>query len=169
MKITFYFKDIFPDLNAFKAAMLNYSELSTTEAIHATLFRYLYNHYCNSNIAYITEDAFKRHFFEYYDDTFKQYKKRLELIGLMYDVTADDIQLLSQTINAIANNDDTALSNPLDSLASYVSMQQGSKSKTNKLLAFIDAIDKIKDKLTRSYIRQFTGLFFFIGIDGEVY
>ena len=169
MKITFYFKDIFPDVATFKAEMATYSELTSTDALHTTLFKYLYNRYCNSNVAYMTEDAFKRHFFLYYDDVYAQYKKRLELIGYAYGVTADDIEMLNQSINAIANNDDTALSTPLDALASYVSMQQGSKTKANKLLAYLDAIDRIKDKLIRDFLRQFATLFFFMGIDGELY
>ena len=168
-KITFYFKDIFPDLDAFKTQMAVYSAMVPTDAIHVSLYKRLYNRYCNSNVAYLTEDAFMRHFFNYYDDVCDQYKKRLELIGLMYQVTADDIQMLSQTLNAIANNDDTALTNPLDTLASYVSMQQGSKVKGNKLEAFINAIDKIKDRLILDFLKQFTSLFFFIGIDGEIY
>ena len=168
-KITFYFKDIFPDLDTFKAQMAVYSEMTPTDAIHASLYKRLYNRYCNSNVAYMTEDAFMRHFFNYYDDTCDQYKKRLELVGYSYNVTAADIEMLGQTLNAIANNDDTALTNPLDSLASYVSMQQGSKTKGNKLEAYINAIDKIKDRLILDFLKQFTSLFFFIGIDGEIY
>ena len=169
MKITFYFKDIFPDITTFKSEMATYSELVSTDALHAVLFRYLYNHYCNSNVAYVTEDAFKRHFFLMYDDVFAQYKKRLALIGSMYNVTDDDLQMLNSTLNAIANNDDTALANPLDALSSYVSMQQGSKTRINKLEAFLQAIDRIKDKYVLQFIKQFTSLFFFLGIDGEIF
>ena len=161
-KITLYFKDIFEDLNAFKAAMAIYSSQTTTDAIHATTFKYLYNHYANSNVAYFEADAFCRHFFLAYDDVIEQFKKRLELIGMAYQVTAGDIETLNQTLNAIANNDDTALTDPLDTLASYVSMQQGSKTKTNKLLAYLEAVDKIKDKMLIDFVRQFNKLFFWL-------
>ena len=66
-----------------------------------------------------------------FENVFDEMKFRLSLVAKMYALTDDDLQLLNQTINAIANNSDTALSDPLDSLAEYVSMQQGSKSKLN--------------------------------------
>lgn len=166
-KLTLYFKDVFPDIATFKAKMATYSLATSTDAIHAICFKYLYQRFCNSNFAYMTEDACCRHFFNVYDDVIEQYKKRLELIGLSYQMGNDDLQMLSQTLNAIANNDDTALSNPLDALASYVSMQQGSKTLGNKFLAYIDAIDKIKDKMIISFVRQFQNLFFWLGIDND--
>lgn len=164
-KITFFFKDLFPDLDTFKTVMAQYSFLNTTDAIHTTLYRYLYNRYCNSNVLYITEDGFYRNFFLVYDDVFEQYKKRLELIGLMYNITPADLVLLNESINAIANNDDTALSNPLDHLAEYVSMQQGMKSKGNKFVAYLDAIDRIKDKLIGDFLKQFQNLFFWLAVE----
>lgn len=159
-KITMFFKDIFEDLDAFKAAMATYSLQTTTDAIHATLYKRLYNRYANSNVAYFEADAFCRHFFNRYDDVCDQFKKRLDLIGTMYSVTEDDIMQLSQTLNAIANNDDTALTDPLKTLASYVSMQQGSRVVGNKLQAYVEAIDKIKDKLIGDFLKQFENLFF---------
>lgn len=168
-KITFYFKDIFPNLATFKAQMALHSQLLATDALHESLYKRLYNHYCNSNVAYMTEDAFVRHFFEQYDDVFDQYKKRIDLIAKSYQITDSDLQMLNQTINTVANNDDTALVDPLENLASYVSMQNGSKTKINKLEAFINAIDKIKDKYILEFVKQFNSLFFFVGIDGEIY
>ena len=166
-KITLYFKDVYPDITAFKNGLANHTSLVTTDAIHVYLYNRLYARYCNANIAYFTADAFERHFMEVYENVYDEMKFRLSLVAKMYALTDDDLQLLNQTINAIANNSDTALSDPLDSLAEYVSMQQGSKSKLNIFEAYINALEKVKDKYLIDFLRQFSSQFFWLSIDND--
>lgn len=164
-KMTFYFKDIFPDVDAFKAAISTQTDLTATDALHAYLYKKLYNRYCNSNILYMTPDGFIRHFMETYENVFDEMKFRLSLVGKMYQVTDDDLQTLNTMLNAIANNSDTALENPLDTLASYVSMQQGNKNKGNIFEAYLNALEKVKDKYLLDFLRQFQGHFWWLQID----
>lgn len=168
-KITLYFKDILPDLDAFKAAIDEYTSLDKTDTTHAYLFKRLYNQYCNSNVNYLTPDAFLRHFMLVYESTCDQMKIRLAIIAKMYQLTDDDLILLNHTINAVANNDDTALTNPLDNLAEFVSMQSGLKTRGNKFEAYVNYIEKIKDKYIIDFIRQFRGEFFAFSIDEEYF
>lgn len=164
-KVTFYFKDILPTLDAFKQAIEDYTTLTKTDATHAYLYKVLYNQYANSNVNYMTEDAFLRHFMLIYESICEQMKIRMATIAKAYALTDDDLVLLNQSITAVANNDDTALDEPLDTLASYVSMQSGGKNKGNMFEAYMNYIDKIKDKYLVEFIRQFSGEFFFTAID----
>jgi len=164
-KLTFFFKDIFPDFATFKSAIENQTDLTSTDVIHQYLFKRLYNRYCNSNVCYMTQEAFVRHFMERYDNVFDEMKMRLALVGKMYAITDDDLTLLNSSLNAVANNSDTALENPLDNLAPYVSMQSGVKNRSNKFEAYINALEKVKDKYLTDFLRQFQSQFFFYAID----
>lgn len=168
-KITYYFKDVWPDVASFKTSLAANTNLTTTDALHEYLYNKLYNRYCNSNIIYMTKDAFERHFCERYENVFDEMKFRLSLIGKAYGVTDDDLQTLSTMINAIANNSDTALSDPLDALAEYVSTQTGSKQKGNIFEAYINALEKIKDRYLIDFLRQFQSQFFWLSIDDNRY
>lgn len=164
-KLTMYFKDIIPNVDKFKEYLAVYTDLDATDFLHAWLYKKLYNRYCNSNVVYMTADAFLRHFFERYENVFDEMKFRLSIIAKAYALTDDDLVLLNQTVNSTANNSDTALDAPLDTLAPYVSQQIGSKTKANKFEAYINALEKIKDRYLLDFLRQFQSQFFWLAID----
>ena len=168
-KVTLYFKDILPDLDAFKDAIDEYTSLTKTDATHAFLFKRLYNQYANSNVNYMTPDAFLRHFMMLYESTCDQMKVRMAILAKAYALTDADLVVLSQSINAVANNDDTALSKPLDELAEYVSQQVGNKTNGNLFEAYMTYVEKIKDRYLVEFVRQFRGEFFAFPINEEYF
>jgi hypothetical protein len=152
---TIYFKTLCPDYTSFTELLTNYTNVDTTDSLHAYLYKYLFNHYCNSNVNYDTPSAFFRQFGLTYENVYYKYKKQVELIELGYSLTADDLIVVNKTINAIANNPATTVPDVLNTMIEYTDQQAGSQAVRNKLEAYIDAIDNLTDKVLEMFIHLF--------------
>lgn len=156
--ITFYFKDILPDLDSFKEFLETYTNVDKTDSFNPYCYKYLFNMFANSNVKYDTEDAFCRHFGITYENVFSQFKKRQSLVKKMYDITDDDLVMSRFVLANNSLNDNEVVGDNVDPLGEplkYISAQTSSKERLNKLEAFDNALFKITDNLLVEFLDEF--------------
>lgn len=163
--ITIFYKNVFTSLDEFKAFIEEYTSLDKDNVLHEYLYKRLLNKYCNENINYPTIDSFKRNFAITYEDNFKQYETRKRIIDNMYNLTDDELQMVSKQIQNIALNNNEILDSskdPLDTQINYISHQQTSKAVQNKLEAYVNALGAITNQLLNDYLDKFKKHFIII-------
>jgi hypothetical protein len=165
---TFYFEDIFADYADFKE-MTDGLELydsdpesETYDAVAENYNQYLYDllylRYAGNSINYDVPQYFVYAFGLRYKNIFDKYKKQLELIKKVEDLTEDELELLTETISNGAYNPNDQ---PVSAWApiNYVSQQNRSRLKNNKLIAYINAINAIPTKNIEGFLDAFIDLF----------
>lgn len=152
---TFFFKDIFEDSDSFLKYLEEYTHLDYTDELHVKVYNYLMMRYANSNVNYNTLSSFKRLFAIDYEDYFLQYKFRKSAIEKMYDLTENDILLINKTINNIALNNNEITDSPLEKVIEYISNQQSNAIYSNKLVAYLQALQDIQDQWINELLDRF--------------
>ena len=162
-RITFYFTDLLKDFSEFKdfckEIPLDYESLSAFDKdIMEACYNLLVRRYGHANVRYTTPEAFYNQLAIIFDDEFKRYAKRLYIIGEAYKLTLDDYVELNRAIQNYANNPNDEVSAPLEPL-SYISSQTFMANLSNKLQAYLVAIDTIPTNYNEEFLRSFKGLF----------
>lgn len=164
MSKTFLFKDLLPDYATYKDYVKTELgldiDLATAEdqAIHEHCYNILYKRYCLDNVRYPSPQAFYSEFAIALDDSLKQYLKRYKLIQKAYALTDADLTELNRAIQNYANNPNTAPTNPLDPLE-YISSQTLQVNKSNKLQAYLLAIESLPSQYDEDFLNKFKYLF----------
>ena len=162
-KITFYFSDLLPDFATFKLYCseipIDYESLSSFEKdILENCFNLLTRRYGHANVRYTTPEAFYNALSIPLEDEFKRYCKRMYIIGEAYKLTLDDFAELNRAIQNYANNPNDVVSAPLKPL-SYISSQTFMANISNKLQAYLVAIDTMPSQYDEEFLSHFKGLF----------
>lgn len=168
---TFYFEQIFPSIIEWNIFIGTYSTVvDLTNPIDSAFNTYCYtllsNHYNHCNIRYTSIDAFKSELLNVFDNKFAQFKREKALIEKVNSLTDDDLALVSEYINNQANNPNE--DNPLNTegFLGYISLQNFTKEKANRLRAYLDALRNVPSmniykffKATDEYMMGFDDLF----------
>lgn len=162
-KITFYFQSLIPNFNAFKVFCseipIDYESLSNIEKDALEhCYNLLMRRYGHANVRYTTPEAFYNALAIPFEDEFKRYAKRIYIIGEAYKLTLDDYAELNRSIQNYANNPNDEVSNPLDPL-NYISSQTLMANLSNKLQAYLVAIDTLPSQYDEEFLSHFKGLF----------
>lgn len=162
-KITFYLKDLFKDFEEFKAYCneipIKYADLSSFEqGIFEECYNLLMRRYGHANVRYSTPESFYNAFAIPFDDEFKRYCKRMYIIGEAYKLTLEDYAELNRAIQNYANNPNDEVSSPLSPL-SYISSQTLQANLSNKLQAYLVAIDTLPTHYDEEFLSHFKYLF----------
>lgn len=162
-RITFYFSDLIPDLETFKEYTkeipVDYDSLSTLDKdAYEHCYRLLARRYGHANVRYTTPEAFYNAFAIPFDDAFRQYAKRLYIIGEAYKLTLEDYATLNQALQNYANNPNDEVLKPLEPLK-YISSQTFTANLSNKLQAYLVAIDSLPSNYDEEFLAHFKGLF----------
>lgn len=162
-KITFYLSDLFTDFAVFKAYCneipIKYADLSSfDQGIMEACYNLLMRRYGHANIRYSTPEAFYNAFAITFEDEFKRYCKRAYIIGEAYKLTLEDYAELNRAIQNYANNPNDVVSNPLSPL-SYISSQTLQANLSNKLQAYLVAIDTLPSQYDEEFLSHFKYLF----------
>lgn len=152
---TFFFKDIFEDTDSFLTYINEYTHLDNTDELHIKVYNYLMMRYANSNVNYNTISSFKRLFAIDYEENFKQYKFRKNIIDKMYDLSDNDILLINKAITNVALNNNEITSDPLEKVIDYVSNQQSTAGYSNKLSSYLNALQDIQDEWINDLLDRF--------------
>lgn len=160
---TFRFKDIFPDLDAYKSKVfpLLYAVDPADESTSAFLtyaYNLLYRRYANDTLLYDMEDAFVRQFSGILDDVANKYKVQKSLIDKVYQLDDEDLRLVNEAIVNGALNPNTSPADPRKPLP-YVSNQSSSFSSSGKFIAYITAINALPTVQQGAFEREFGRLF----------
>lgn len=143
---TYYFEEIFPDYETWKDFIDASSYIDLTDATNLAFdeycFNLLYRHFNHQNIRYSTIDAFLGELLNVYENKFEQFKKEKSLIDTIYSLTNDDLQLISTALTNMANNPNDDVADPLSPL-SFISAQTFQQTQSNKLKAYLDALNNM--------------------------
>lgn len=165
---TFYFDEIFSDYADFKEMTdglqlyitdpddPNYDAIA--ENFNQYLFSILYMRYAGNSINYDVPEYFIYSFGLRYADLFRKYKKQIELIEKVEDLSAEDLEVLTETIaNGAYNPNDV----PSEFWApiGYISQQNAARLKNGKLVAYINAINAIPTRNIQGFLDAFIDLF----------
>ncbi|NCA92975.1 hypothetical protein EOM82_07010 [bacterium] len=160
--ITFLWQEIFTDYTSFKAFTddLGLYEETDAEAEAFNLFFYkvLAREFIDNNINFTEIDAFKMRFANVYIEYFSNFKRQKELVEASLNITNDDLRIFNETINNSANNPNTEPSNPWTPI-NFISNQVSSRITSNKLAAYITAIQQMPILNMDFFISKFEHLF----------
>lgn len=162
---TFLFEEIFPNYKEFKSLtddlqLYNADDL-VSEAFNQYFFSIIYLRWKGNSINYGTIADFQRSFSLVYTDIFKKYKMQKELIDKVYQLSADDLEVLTESISNGAYNPNTAPTEKWE-LIKYISSQNASRLKNSKLNAYITAIKNAPTLQVREMTDAFEDLFMLI-------
>lgn len=155
---TLTFSDCFEDYTAFKEytdeIALYDQEDATAEAFNKHLFYTLYNRYVGVAIAYETTDLFLAEFGLAYQQYFKLFLEKKNLVDEIYKLSIDDMAILSESINNFSNNPNY-LNKDAWELLTYTSNQTRSRAKSGKLIAYLTALRQLPDMQIEAMIKAF--------------
>lgn len=159
-KLTWYFKDVIADYDAFKSVLANipFTWNQADDFIIEHTFAILYRRFSCVNIRYFTKEAFLDEFMNVYFNEIYRYIRRYKLIQDIYAISNDDIVKMTTSINNFANNPNDAPSDVLDPLE-YISSQNYSVVKNNNLEAYVRALELLPSKYDKEFLDEFEYLF----------
>lgn len=153
---TFYFEDIFPDYERWKAIMQQENFINYNEPTESQFDKFVYNllsrRYSHCNVRYSTPEAFILELVNVYQNKYGQFLKEKSIIDNMFQLTNDELILINSTISNIANNPNDAPSDPLKPLP-YISAQTYTQSNNNKLKAYFEALNSIPNLNIYKFLR----------------
>lgn len=154
-----FFRDIFPDVSSFQAFVTKLSPpIVGTHPLVPVCYRWLFERFATSSIAYDTPEAFIRHFGLDFTNAFSQLKMRNDMIDAQYSLTPDEIRTTTEQISNMAGNDSSIYGEGYDALAKplpYVAAQTSAREKDGKLGAYLNAIRNITDLYMFEYLNRF--------------
>lgn len=143
---TYYFEEIFPSYNDWYEFINSSSYIDLDDSSNARFDEYCFNllfrHYNHQNIRYSSIEGFLGELLNVYENKFEQFKKEKNLIDTIYQLTNDDLKLVSTTLSNFANSPNFDIVNPLQPLQ-YISSQTFSNVESNKLRAYLDALNNM--------------------------
>lgn len=156
--ITLTFKDIFKDYSEFKNFTDLFALYSQEEATAETFNKHIYYtlkmRYGGCAVAYDTVEEFKAEFGIAYNQYFKLYLKKQDLLEKIYRLNEDDFILVNQSLNNLSNNPNYNTTDAWEIL-NYTSIQNRSKSTSNKLQAYLLALRTLPDAQINAMIEAF--------------
>ena len=157
---TFYFSDIFPTYTSWQEFSQQLLGDKYEDNAEFDLFCYnnLARKYGGCNIRYLEPEAFICELSIVYYDKFEAYKKQKEIINNMYNLTADDLVMISEGISNIANNPNYTIPDPKKPV-DYMSAQTYSLENNNKLKAYFESLEQIPTLRLIEFLDSFSYLF----------
>lgn len=155
---TFYFQDVIPDYDTWKAIMTEYGVIDyDTASAEVTAFdEWAYNvlkrRFYNVNIRYTEPEAFYAALSLVYENRYKMYIQQKSIIDKLYNLTDDELSLISQAINNAANNPNDEPTDPKQPLQ-FVSAQTFQYVQDNKLKAYLTAVNNLPSLKMFDFIR----------------
>ena len=159
---TFKFKEIFPNFQKFGEYLLEYeiNKQNTAEDILFAkyLYKIIYRKYGNSTVQFTTPDDFKFEFANRIEDNFYKYKKQIEIIQKLHNISDQDMLQVTQTLTNNANNPNSTVEDPRQPLE-FISAQAYSFVNNNKVQAYIQALSLMPTQLIDEILIQCRDLF----------
>lgn len=168
--ITLTFNEAFPDYEAFKVFTDNFKLYTDDigEAFNKHLYYGLKYRFSNCSLAYETLEEFKAEFGLAYNQYFKQYLIKQDLIDKMYSLKEDDYLLINKSISNLSNNPNYITNDPWE-LLDFTSVQNRNKSESNKLQAYLLALRSIPDAQINAMLDAFSYLWLDILDNEDIY
>lgn len=158
---TFTFKEIFPTYEDFKSFCTEYGIDITSDIIApyiSQVYNYLFNAYCNSNVKFDMIGDFKRCFAVELENQLTRFSKQLALLNKIYNISEEDIVQIGEAIANFSDSPNTTVTDVKKAL-NFITTQNYSISKNNKLVAYITAIQSLPDMQIEEFTKKFRWLF----------
>ena len=156
--LTFKFKDIFTSENDFLTFITTYGVKETPlvtadENFAKYLYKILMRRYYNADIQYDTPEAFCYGLAETLEIIFDKYKTNKALIEAITALTKDDLIIIGENLT---NASDNPNNKPDDVRAQldYITQQNWSMSTTNKMQAYLEAVDAMPEMQINNICRE---------------
>lgn len=152
---TFSFKELIPNINDFLALVYGYTGTDSADIYHTTLYRWIYQRYANSSIAYNTPEEFFNNFFLTYENHFKQYKKRAEILTKIYGLDDNALLTASQSVQNVALNNNEITKDPLNNIIEYVSEQVTNRNISDIFYKLTAVLNELEDNFIKDFLSKF--------------
>lgn len=166
---TLCFNEIFKNYDEFKEytdELALYDDSDTfAESLNQMIYYLLYNHYLGCSIAYNTEDEFCAEFGIAYQQYFKQFKMKQENLQRVYNLTAEDLEIVSEALSNFTSNPNDITNAPFE-LLNYTTNQTRGRTRAGKLQAYLNALQIAPDAQLNDLIKKFDYLWLDI-LDGD--
>ena len=170
--ITLTFKEIFPTYEDFEEYIktLNiYNETDTgAKMLCQKIYYLLYNRYINIALAYTTADEFLAEFGIVFLQYFKQFLQKEKVLEEIYKLDFEDYAMINESISNFSNNPNTKTADPFE-LITFTSNQNRGRTKSNKLIAYINALRNLPDAQIDYIISKFDYLWLDILDNEDIY
>lgn len=176
-RITFYFQDIISSYNDWyekiSKNIIGENADGTEQAFDMWAYNLLKRYFFNQNVRYNEPEAFIEMLINVYTNRFKQFYKQKQLIDKIYQLTDNEILIVSKGLSNYANNPNTAPDDPTQPL-NFVTSQSYSQITDNKLKAYLDSINRVPTLRVDEFIKgrneyfdeiSFTDLFMNLQLD----
>lgn len=156
--LTFKFKQVFADENDFLTFLTSYgvkdSPLSNEDsAFGKYLFKILNRRFYNSDIQYDTPTDFYFSLAETIENIFNKYKKNKTLIDAITALTADDLAIIGENLMNASDNPNNK-PNDVRAQLDYITQQNWTMATTNKMQAYLTAVDSMPDMQIDNICRE---------------
>ena len=156
--LTFKFKDIFPTENDFLSFITMYGiksdPLATAdENFGKYLYKILMRRFYNSDVQYDTPEDFCYSLAETLENIWEKYKRNKQLIEAIAALDNDDLAIIGENLT---NASDNPNNKPDDVRAQldYITQQNWSMSTTNKMQAYLEAVDSMPEMQINNICRE---------------
>lgn len=143
---TFYFNEIIPDYETWKANVEQLGIIDYNDPLDAQFDVFCYNlidrQYHNVNVRYNTPYAFLGSLLNVYLNKYKLFKKEKELIDEIYKLSLKDIELINTTLSNMANNPNDEPNDPTKPL-NFISAQTYQQLTDNRFKAYFNALNNM--------------------------
>ena len=165
--LTFKFKDIFTSENDFLTFITTYgvksSPLTTADENFAKyLYKILMRRFYNSDVQYDTPEAFCFGLAETLEIIFDKYKRNKALIEAMYALDNDALAIIGENLTNASDNPNNKPQSVREQL-DYITQQNWSMSTTNKLQAYLEAVDSMPEvqieNICRECVKHFKSIY----------
>lgn len=148
--LTFKFKDVFPDQTAFLTFIVSYGVKDSLpsgqadEAFAKYLYKILNRRYMNSSIQYDMPSEFCNGLAETLEIIFDKYKRNKALISAIMALDESDLAIIGENLMNASDNPNN-IPDDVRAQLDYITQQNWSMATTNKMQAYLEAIDSMPE------------------------
>ena len=124
------------------------------------LLQAVYIRFSNSEIAYDTKEIFKHKFIQKLLNILNNFCYKQRMLEKVYNLTDDDLETVNSTLAQIANNPTELNTDGLTSPLTFFDQQTGTKTRENKLNAYIKAFTLMRNDIIEDFLNEIKPLFY---------
>lgn len=157
--LTFKFKEVFPAETDFLTFITTYGVKATLTAgsddykFAQYLYKILYRRYMNSSIQYDMVSEFCNGLAETLENIFDKYKRNKQLIEAIKQLDDESLTIIGENLTNASDNPNNIPDDVRQQL-DYITQQNWSMSTTNKLQAYLEAVDSMPEMQINNICRE---------------
>lgn len=152
----------FDDTRIYDAILVENGNVSLNFASYELdpLLKAVYTRFSNAEIAYDTKEIFKHKFAQKLLNVVENYIFKKKMLTEVYNLTNEDIDVINSTLAQIANNPSEVNNNGLNEALNFFDQQTGTKTRENKLNAYIKAFTLMRNGIIDEFLNEIKPLFY---------